>query len=487
MTNPELEFKALLRLDLMSFVERCFMELQPTQQLSYAPHLEVMAAKLANTLLGRGPRRLIINLPPRSLKSITVSVGAVAWLLGQDPSKQIICASYGQELAEKLARDTRTIMASSFYRNVFPASILSTTKLSVNDFYTIRQGFRMATSIGGVLTGRGADIIIIDDPLKPDEALSETRRGAVNDWYDNTLLSRLNSKENGIIVIVMQRLHQDDLVGHVLERGEDWEILSFPAIAEEDECYIIETPIGTRTFRRKRGDVLDPGRESLHTLQGIKQLIGTYNFTSQYQQNPTPVGGAMVLTDWLRYYDPAAPLPRFTTVIQSWDTANKSGELNDYSVCTTWGLFDGKCYLLHVLRQRLNYPDLKRRVVEQIARYDPRHVVIEDKASGIQLIQDLKSEGVYQVKPYEAPRQADKIMRLHAQTAHFESGHVLLPRSAPWLAEYVRELTTFPGTRFDDQVDSTSQALEFLGAEASSLAVWEALGRLCRPRGYETW
>jgi hypothetical protein len=221
MTNPELEFQALLRLDLMSFVERCFMELQPTQHLSYAPHLEFMAAKLADTLLGKGPKRLIINLPPRALKSITVSVAAVAWLLGHDPSKQIICASYGQELADKLARDTRTIMTSSFYRSIFPGTVLSTAKLSVNDFYTTKQGFRMATSVGGVLTGRGADVIIIDDPLKPDEALSEARRGAANDWYDNTLLSRLNSKENGIIVIVMQRLHQDDLVGHVLERGED--------------------------------------------------------------------------------------------------------------------------------------------------------------------------------------------------------------------------------------------------------------------------
>ena len=486
MTSPELDFNALLTMDLMSFVERCFQELQPTQQLSYALHLEVMAAKLAAALLGKGPKRLIINLPPRSLKSITVSVAAVAWLLGQNPSKQIICASYGQELADKLARDTRTIMASSFYRSTFPRTVLSAAKLSVNDFYTTRQGFRMATSVGGVLTGRGADIIIIDDPLKPDEALSETRRGAVNDWYDNTLLSRLNSKENGIIVIVMQRLHQDDLVGHVLERGEYWEILSFPAIAEEDEHYIIETAIGPLTFKRKVGDVLDPGRESLQTLQGIKQLIGTYNFASQYQQNPTPAGGAMVLTDWLQYYEPDAPLPQFTVVIQSWDTANKSGELNDYSVCTTWGLYDGKYYLLHVLRQRLNYPDLKRKVVEQIAQYHPNQVIIEDKASGTQLIQDLKSEGFYQIEPYVAPPQTDKIMRLHAQTAHFESGRVLLPRSAPWLAEYVRELTTFPGTKFDDQVDSTSQALEYLRKEAGISAYWEALERLCGPRVYET-
>jgi predicted phage terminase large subunit-like protein len=452
---------------------------QPTQQLSYAPHLEVMAAKLANTLLGKGSKRLIINLPPRSLKSITVSIGAVAWLLGHDPSKQVICASYGQDLADKLARATRTIMGSSFYRNVFPGAVLSTAKQSVNDFVTSMQGFRMATSVGGVLTGRGADIIIIDDPLKPDEALSETRRGAVNDWYDNTLLSRLNNKEDGVIIIVMQRLHQDDLVGHVLERGEDWEILSFPAIAEEDENYAFETPVGRSLFNRKVGDVLDPGRESLATLQSIKQLIGTYNFASQYQQNPTPMGGAMVLTEWLRYYEVTAPLPRFSCIIQSWDTANKCGELNDYSVCTTWGLYDGHSYLLHVLRQRLNYPDLKRKVAEQIAAYNPNHVIIEDKASGTQLIQDLKNDGVYQIKPYEAPSQIDKIMRLHAQTEHFERGRVLLPTKAPWLAEYIRELTTFPGTKFDDQVDSTTQALDYLNTIGRSLELWVKLGQRC--------
>ena len=168
-----------------------------------------MAAKVAATLKGEGPRRLIVCLPPRSLKSITFSVAGVAWILGHDPTLNIICASYSQGLADKLARDTRQIMSSSFYRRVFPGTRLSAQKQAVNDFKTTQQGFRMATSVGGTLTGRGADIIIIDDPLKADDALSETRRTAANDWLDNTLLSRLNSKENGIIILVMQRLHQE--------------------------------------------------------------------------------------------------------------------------------------------------------------------------------------------------------------------------------------------------------------------------------------
>jgi predicted phage terminase large subunit-like protein len=458
--NKDLD--CMLRNDLLTFTERSFYELFPQVDLSVTGHLEVIAAKLSATLTGNGAKRLIINLPPRSLKSITASVAAVAWILGHDPTKQIICASYGQDLADKHARDTRSIMTSPFYQRLFPFTRLSQQKQSVNDFLTTRQGFRMATSVGGVLTGRGADIIIIDDPMKPDEALSETQRTAVNDWYDNSLLSRLNSKENGIIILVMQRLHQDDLVGHVLDRGEQWEELSFPAIAEEKEEYKVETSLGDFLYRREVGEVLDPSRESLQTLLNIKAVIGSYNFSSQYQQNPTPVGGAMVKSEWLQYYDPDGPLPKFIFKLQSWDTANKSGELNDFSVCTTWGYHRDNYYLLDVVRARLNYPQLKKNVISQLNAHDPRIVVIEDKASGTQLIQDLKSEGYYQVKPYPPPPGTDKLMRLYAQTAKFEAGRVHLPSSAPWLNDYVRELTSFPGRKFDDQVDSTTQALDHM-------------------------
>jgi predicted phage terminase large subunit-like protein len=457
------ELESIFQNDLLAFTERVFGELFPQTQFHLSPHLGVMAAKLSATLLGHGPKRLIINLPPRSLKSIMVSVASVAWLLGHEPHKQVICASYGQDLADKHARDTRTIMASSFYQHLFPWTRLSQQKQSVNDFMTTREGFRMATSVGGVLTGRGADIIIIDDPLKPEEALSDTRRAAVNDWYDNTLLSRLNSKEQGIIILVMQRLHQDDLVGHILDRGEDWETLVFPAIAEEDERYEYQSCLGPEVFERNSGEVLDSARESLDTLLAMRRTIGEYNFASQYQQNPTPFGGAMIRREWLQYYDPEGPLPDFTMILQSWDTANKSGELNDYSVCTTWGYLYKRYYLLDVVRQRLNYPQLKRKVIAQIEKHDPRIVLIEDKASGTQLIQDLRSEGRLCVKPYPPPPGTDKVMRVHAQTVKFEEGKVFLPSSAPWLSEYIRELTAFPGTKFDDQVDSTVQALDHLG------------------------
>jgi hypothetical protein len=199
-----------------------------------------MAAKLAACYRGK-IRRLIINIPPRHLKSLCASIALPAWWLGHDPTAQILCVSYGQELADKHARDCRTVMSSTFYQRVFPTRI-SPQKQSVPEFATTRQGFRFATSVGDVLTGRGGDIIIIDDPLKPDEALSHAQRKAVNEWYDHTLISRLNDKQAGCTILIMQRLHQDDLVGHVLER-EPWEVISFPAIAEQDECHIIDTPL----------------------------------------------------------------------------------------------------------------------------------------------------------------------------------------------------------------------------------------------------
>jgi predicted phage terminase large subunit-like protein len=472
MSISKADFDHILRHDLTTFIHRSFSELNPQSKLIECPHIEVVASKLQACFDGK-IRRLIINLPPRSLKSHCVSVAFPAYLLGHHPAAPVIAVSYGQDLADKLARDCRTLMASMFYRRLFPNTVLSPEKQAVNDFMTTRQGFRMATSVGGVLTGRGADFIILDDPLKPEDALSETRRTSANEWYNNTLLSRLNNKETGVIIIVMQRLHQDDLVGHVLEQQE-WEMVSFPAIAEEDEVHEYQTPFGPRRFERCRGEALQPDREGLSILANIRKSIGAYNFASQYQQSPTPESGVMVKREWLRYYD--NPPDQFTMVLQSWDTANKSGELNDYSVCTTWGVRTDHYYLLNVFRKRLNYPELRRAVADQARPYRPHAILIEDKASGTQLIQDLRADGVFSVKAYEPPPSTDKTMRLHAQTAEIENGRVLLPRSSPWLDEYVRELTGFPGSKYDDQVDSTAQALDFLRTNRT-LLIWKKLGR----------
>src|SRR5947208_5678981 len=251
-------YKEILRLDLGYFAELCFCEFNP--QAAFLPnwHIEVIAAKLA-AVRARRIRRLIINLPPRHLKSLLASIAFPAWCLGHDPSAQILCVSYAQDLADKLARDCRGIMMSPWYQRIFPTR-LAPHRQAVQEFITTRQGYRLATSTGGVLTGRGADIILTDDPLKPEEAVSDAQRQFANEWYDHTLYSRQNDKQHGAIVVIMQRLHEDDLVGHVLGQ-EPWEILSFPAIAEEDEEHRIETILGPRRFTRRLGEALHPDRE----------------------------------------------------------------------------------------------------------------------------------------------------------------------------------------------------------------------------------
>lgn len=280
--SPE-EYACILRSDLPSFIEASFYELHPGKRVDLAPHIEVVATKLE--ALRRGEiKRLIINLPPRHLKSHCVSVAFVAWLLGHDPAKHVICASYGQDLADEFASACQQLMQSSFYRALF-GDVLG-GRQSVNDFETVSGGRRLATSVGGVLTGRGADIIILDDPHKADEALSEVSRNATHRWFENTLLSRLNDKAQGAIIIVMQRLHLEDLVGHVLESGP-WDVLRLPAIAEDDERHLIEGPLGRRFFRRQRGDALHPERESAASLAEIRRGVSVLCFASQYQQNPT--------------------------------------------------------------------------------------------------------------------------------------------------------------------------------------------------------
>jgi predicted phage terminase large subunit-like protein len=466
------EYQAVLRNDFASFIERSFYELNPQANFVPGQYIELVAATLEKCRTGE-TKRLIINLPPRTLKSHAATVAFPAWLLGHDPSKQIICASHGQDLADKHARDCRTLMSSAFYPGLFPRTVLSPEKLSVNDFMTTQQGFRMSTSVGGVLTGRGADIIILDDPLKPEDALSETRRRASNDWYFNTLLSRLNSKENGVIIIVMQRLHQEDLVGEVMER-ERWDVLSLPAIAIDDECYWYEDPFGGSSFVRRVGEALHPERDSVETYRKIRETVGEYNFESQYQQSPIPREGGTIKREWLKFYSPDEKPKSFRLIVQSWDTANKAGEMNDYSVCTTWGICDSKYYLLDLYRNRLTFPALKHAAIEQFKKHTPRRVVIEDKASGTSLIQQLKAEGVLGLEAYQPPPGSDKLVRAMARSMLFEAGKVLIPAEAPWLNEYLLEITGFPGTKHDDQVDSTAQALDFMSTNCK-LTIFEAI------------
>jgi len=456
--SPASMVEEILRSDLCAFIHRSFLELDPATPYSYNWHIWLLASKLEEVRQGKC-RRLIVNIPPRHLKSHAVSIAFPAWVLGHHPSKKILTVSYAQDLSDNLARHCRTLMQSPFYRSLFDTR-LAPGHEAIRDFGTIERGYRFSTSIEGVLTGRGGDIIILDDPQKADDTISETRRKSLKAWYDNTLRSRLNSQETGAIVIVMQRLHADDLIAHV-QQHERWDVLSLPAIAEQDEIYRFDTAYGRRKVRRKAGNPLHPALVSAETLIAQKEAMTDYNYSAQYQQNPQPEKGNIVQREWLKYYTSEDRPETFGTIVQSWDTAVKDTELANFSVCTTWGVKDRKAYLLDVYRRKLTFPDLKRAVQRQAKLHDTTVVLIEDKSSGASLIQQLHTEGLSMVQASPI-LDGDKIMRLHGQTPMIEGGFVLFPKQADWLDTYLRELLSFPSSHYDDQVDSTVYALAWI-------------------------
>ena len=443
----------ILRSDFVTFLYRCFLWLNPGAMFLPNWHIRAIAYQLARIRRGE-ITRLIINLPPRYLKSITVSVAFPAYLLGLDPQRKIIAISYGDDLSAKHASDFRSVVNSAWFQRAFRKMHLArNTELEV---MTTRRGFRKATSVMGPLTGLGGDLVIIDDPQKPIDAQSEPRRNSVNQWLSNTLLSRLDNKQTSAIIVVMQRVHMDDLSGYLANSPEKWEVLNLPAIAEED----VSIPIGPNEFHhRNAGEALHPAHESIETLRKLQQTLGPDTFDAQYQQSPVPAGGAMIKRTWLRYYDDAPANIPGSRIIQSWDTAAKDGAQNDWSVCTTWLVADDNYYLLDLVRDRFEYPLLRDTALELANRFKPHEILIEEASTGIALAQELRERGDFFINPVKIER--DKIGRLYVQQGKFAAGRVWFPRSAPFLPELERELLTFPQSRHSDQVDSISQALSY--------------------------
>lgn len=400
----------ILRHDLPAFIHRSFIELNGATKFLGNWHVELIAMKLEEVRRGQC-RRLIINVPPRHLKSHVTSVVFPAWLLGHDPTKQIMFITYGQELSESFALKCRTLMDTPFYTGLFDTRLANR---ALSELTTTKGGSLFATSLGGSITGRGADVIIIDDPLKADDALSELRRRAVNTTYDNTVRSRFNRPAQGAIILVMQRLHCDDLVGHV-QADEHWDVVSLPVIVEHDERHDIRSPYGRKVVLRKEGDALHPPHLAVEVIESIRRGMTEYHFAAQYQQDPQPASGLIVKREWLKFYTPAErpARERFTQVIQSWDTANKETELSNYSVCSTWGLVDKRAYLLDVFRRKLDFPALKLAVKAQAYLHNATVVLIEDKASGTSLLQELRGEG-FSIAQAAPLLDGDKVMRLRS-------------------------------------------------------------------------
>lgn len=438
------------------FLHRAYPHIRGGQQLQSNWHLEAMAYQLEQVRLGKS-RRLLVNIPPRNLKSIMISIAWVAWMLGRNPTLNFVCVSYSNELSGKLARDCLTIMQSTWYKEVVPGTIIAGRRAAM-DFETTRHGGRLATSISGTLTGRGGDIIIIDDAIKPDEAHSDVAREKVNEWYRSTLASRLNDKKSGAILAVMQRLHQFDLPGMLLAAG-GYDHFNLPAIAPVN----LRIPLlGGKFHLFKAGEVLHPEREPETALMEIKAEMGSSSFNAQYLQDPVPAGGNVIKAVWLKTYDELREVMRAGGgyLIQSWDTANKTGPNNAYSCCITALVRGNYVYIVHVLRRRLEFFELVSAAIALAREYKVRDLLIEDKASGEQLIQELLRTAPLGVPvPIRVTPDGDKESRIEGVSAMIEAGQLILPREAPFLAEFKSELLGFPHTRFRDQVDALSQLM----------------------------
>ena len=434
------------------FATKAFNILNPGVRFTATGAYAAMAYALSQVTDG-SISRLLITVPPRSGKSLLASVALPAYLLGRDPSCRIIAASYSGELASKLGRDCRTVMNDPAYTQLFPATKV-TGKNTEFELETAHGGFRYATSVGGTLTGRGGNYFICDDPVKPEDALSRSGRERAWEWFTGTATSRLDNKAEGAMIVVMQRLHDDDLAGRLIRQG-GWQHLRIPAIASDSERLLIGP---NKFFLREPGEVIDPVREPKKALEQLRSDMGSAFFQAQYQQDPVPDGGTMIKREWLRRYK-ALPAGPGVYTVQSWDIANASGTDNDYSVCTTWVVQGTDIYLKDAFRVRLEYPLLKQQAVQLYKAHRPTSVLIECAANGVALAQELQLRGL----PVKAIRpEGDKVTRMSVRSQHIEQGKMYLPTFAPWLGDFETELLAFPNGRHDDQVDTVSQILNWL-------------------------
>ena len=445
---------AVYRINFGAFTYRAFEAVNPGQRLIANWHIDTICYQVQQMVIGEAKKRLILNLPPRSLKSFIASVALPAWLLGRQPSTRIICGSYSDELATKFSRDCRALLETPFYKRVFPGTQLNPKKASEGEFETTKRGFRLATSVGGTLTGRGGGVLIVDDPIKANDAESEIARRAAIDWFRNTALSRLDEPAESIICLAMQRLHVDDLSGILIEQG--WPKLVLPAIALEAADHLIGED---EVYHRPAGQLLQPMRDSFEAIEELKLGVGSRVFAAQYQQNPTPADGNMIKAAWLGRYDTAPDRQSFERVVLSCDPAGKAGIHNDYTAIAVVGVQKQALHVLEVSRGHWTVMKMREQIIALAAEWRVDLVIVEDTSSGMGLVQLLKEEPHLDVvgrKP-----DTDKQTRMSRQQGRFEAGRILLPQEARWLADFENELLAFPSGRYDDQVDALLLFLEW--------------------------
>jgi len=452
-------------LDLAKFVKGAFSIISPGDEYLHNWHIDLITNKLEQVRNGN-INRLIINMPPRYLKSICINVAWPAWLIGHQPSARIMSASYSQGLSNKHSQDCRLVLNSQWYKKLFPKVKIAKGENQKAKFVTTKRGFRLATSTGGIATGEGGDYLIVDDPQNPSKINSKKYRDTTIEWFEQTFISRLNNKKTGAIVIVMQRLHAGDLCGYLLEnKAKQWDLLKLPAIYEQKTIYSFPYKIIINT-----NDVLHKERENIEDLSKIKLELGAYNFAAQYNQEPIPNIGAMIQKSWIKHYSlNELDKIEFLQIIQSWDTAIKAKNESDYSVGITIGINNNGYYLLDLQKDRVEFPELIKMFQSQVCKWQPQVILVEDQASGQSLIQVAKTTiniPIIAIKP-----KFDKVSRFAAITPLFEVGKIFLPIEAHWRITFEQEILTFPKAPNDDQVDALSQALTYLTKNKASRVI----------------
>jgi len=413
-------------------------------------HHKVMAKKFEEIAEGK-IRRLIINMPPRHTKSEFASYMLPAWFLGKYPNKKIIQCSNTAELAVGFGRKVRNLVDSEQYAEIFPNVTLRSDSKAAGRWSTSGNGEYFAIGVGGTVTGKGADLLIIDDPHSEQEAALAAGDPSVFDkvyeWYTSGPRQRL--QPGGSIVVVMTRWAKRDLTGKILQSmidkdGEHWEVINFPAILPS-------------------GNPLWPEFWSLTELEALQLELPAPKWNAQYQQSPTSEEGAIVKREWWKEWKEDKP-PRCEFLIQSWDTAFTKSERSDYSACTTWGVFylnenenDPNVILLDAFKKRMEFPELKEKAFNHYKEWEPDAFIVEAKASGAPLIFELRAMGI-PVSEFTPSRGNDKMVRINSVSDLFASGKVWAPATR-WADELIEEMAAFPNSDHDDLVDSSTQAL----------------------------
>jgi predicted phage terminase large subunit-like protein len=464
--NEQLKlFKTLLKNDLSFFTQKVFTTVDPRVDYLHNWHVDLIAEYLLACKNGE-IKRLIINIPPRHLKSISVAVAFPAWLLGHNPSEQIMCASYSEELSYQHSMNCRLLLESPWYHEVFPETKLAHDQNTKRKFITTRRGHRIAASVGGTATGEGGNFLIVDDPISAEQALSEVYRERAKRWFFQTFSTRLNDKKNGAMIVIMQRLHEDDLTGHLLRSG-GWEHLCLPLIAEEDETL----EMGKINIKRKEGDLLHSSRIGPTEVEQIKSDL-KHNFIGQYQQRPSPEGGGEFFKEWLMYYE-KIDHKNFNNYIVV-DPANEKKEKSDYTSAIVFGAGpDGNLYLVDAIRDKLNVREREDLIFDWHQKYEPKLVVYEKYGMQVDIdwIRKAMEDRNYRFRIQEVGgilRKKDRIDRLKKL---FSDRKIYLPKvlyksnyeckTIDVIDEFIhQEYVTFPVGLHDDMLDAMSRIVD---------------------------